>query len=69
MSEGYMSGEEPMVGDKVITPGGRIGEVTNVQLNPGNTPRQAQVSIKWDDGGPGLGNALAVEFSLFSRKK
>ena len=66
-TEGYASGEQPMIGDKVISAGGRRGEVFNVQLNPGNTPGRAQVSVTWDDGGPGVGSALAVEFSLVGR--
>jgi hypothetical protein len=65
---GYASGEEPLMGDKVMSAGGRRGEVYNVQLNSGNTPGQAQVAVKWEDGGPGVGNALAIEFTLISRK-
>jgi hypothetical protein len=66
MSEGYESGEEPMVGDEVLSYSGLRGEVYNVQLNPGNSPGRAQVSVRFENA-TSVGNASAREFKLIKR--
>jgi hypothetical protein len=64
----YDSGETPQVNDEVIHVNGEcLGVVTNVALNQGNLRGADQVSVKWDDGGPGVGMALADEFILVHR--
>jgi len=63
----YASGETPIVGDRVKTSAGRTGVVTWVQLNYPSTPGHDAVSIKWDDGGTGIGVAMADEFILVRR--
>jgi hypothetical protein len=64
----YESGETPAVGDKVRhVKGGRSGIITNVALNQGHLRGADSVSVEWDDGGVGIGNALADEFTLAER--
>jgi hypothetical protein len=65
----YASGEIPMEGDRVRSLNGRIGKITHVQLDPGNTPGEIQVGVEWEDGGVGIGVSLAREYTLISRKK
>ncbi len=58
----YETGEIPEIGDHVKhISNGRPGVVTHVQLNSHHYGEDL-VGVKWDDGGPGLGNALAAEF-------
>jgi hypothetical protein len=63
----YESGETPKVGDHVRQAGGRTGTVTDVQLEQGHLRGEDQISVKWDDGGVGVGMALAREFTLMPR--
>lgn len=63
----YESGEVPKVGDHVRHLSGRAGVITNVQLNQGHLAGEDQVSVKWDDGGVGIGMALAREFIFVSK--
>lgn len=63
----YASGETPMVGDDVQDKWGKQGTVTHVDLDPGNTPGNAQVSLEWDDGSVGVSISLAVQYTLVSR--
>lgn len=67
MARGYIGGEEPKLGDHVKSGAGRPGIITHVQLNYPSTPGHDMVSVKWDDGGVGIGMALADEFHLVSR--
>jgi hypothetical protein len=60
----YESGETPKVRDRVIHKTGRMGMVTDVQLEQGHLKGEDQISVKWDDGGVGVGMALAREFAL-----
>ena len=62
----YQSGEIPEVGDKVRHTNGRPGVITEVHLNQGHLRGEDQVSVKWDDGGVGVGVALAREFTFIS---
>jgi hypothetical protein len=46
---------------------GRTGLITWVQLNYPSTPGHDAVSVKFDDGGVGVGLAMADEYSLVER--
>ena len=63
----YESGEIPMPGDHVRNKWGKPTTVTQVDLDPGNTPGFDQVSVQWDDGSVGVSISLAVEYTLISR--
>ncbi len=62
----YESGEVPEVGDHVRHISGGLGVITEVHLNQGHLRGEDQVSVKWDDGGVGIGMALAREFVFVS---
>jgi hypothetical protein len=60
----YVSGETPKKGDQVRDVNdGRPGIVNNVQLDSHHTGEDV-VGVQWDDGGVGVGMALAREFVL-----
>jgi hypothetical protein len=63
----YESGEVPEVGDHVRHTSMRTGEITFVALNQGHVRGEDVVSVKWDDGGIGISNALAREFIFISK--
>jgi hypothetical protein len=63
----YATGETPEVGDHVVSRQGRPGVITWVQLDYPSTPGHDAVSIKWDDGGVGIGIAMADEFRFVRR--
>ena len=66
----YNSGEIPGVGDHVKhSKTGRMGVVTDVQLNVTSLQGRDQISVKWDDGGAGVGKAVADEYDLVGRDK
>lgn len=66
----YETGETPTAGDHVKhVNGGRPGVVTEAHLDQAHLQGEDQVSVKWDDGGVGVGMALAREFRLVSRNK
>src|SRR5690348_9155271 len=59
----YENGGIPKIGDKVKSVNsGRLGVITSVHLNQGHLRGEDAVAVEWDDGGVGVGNALAVEF-------
>ena len=64
----YENGETPMLGDSVRDKRGRTATVTNVALDQGHLQGEDQVSVKWDDGGVGVGISLAREYTLISRQ-
>ena len=57
----------PKVGDHVKTADGRTGVITHVQLNYPSMPGHDAVSVKWDDGGVGIGVTVAAGHYLVSR--
>lgn len=63
----YASGEEPKVGDHVKTAAGHTGVITHVQLDYPSMPGHNAVSVKWDDGGVGVGISVAAEYYLVRR--
>jgi hypothetical protein len=64
----YADGNFPAVGDCVIyVRASKLGVVTHLDLNPGNTPDHDQVSVEWDDGSVGASVSLAKEYTLVSR--
>jgi hypothetical protein len=64
----YIGGEEPRKGDHVKhEKSRRTGVITWVQLNYPSTPGHDAVSVKLDDGGVGVGLAMADEYSLVER--
>lgn len=63
----YESGEEPKKGDHVRNHFGRTGVITHVARNQANLRGEDAIGVKWDDGGVGVGMALAREFVFISR--
>lgn len=64
----YRTGETPMVGDHVKKLGtGRLGTVTQVQLNTTSLGGRDQVSVNWDDGGLSIAVSVADEYELVRR--
>jgi hypothetical protein len=66
----YRTGEIPMVGDHVKKLGtGRLGTVTDAQLNSSSHGGRDQVSVNWDDGGLSVAVSVADEYELVKRGK
>lgn len=63
----YESGEVPEIGDHVRHLNGRPRVITDVQLNQAHFQGEDQVSVKWDDGGIGIGVAVPREFIFVSK--
>lgn len=63
----YRNGEVPEIGDHVKDRSERPGVITDLQLAQANLHGEDQVSVKWDDGGVGVGMMLAREFFFVSK--
>lgn len=63
----YADGTIPELGDYVRNVNtGKCGIIFSVDLNPDDSPGQAKVSVKWNDGGGEI-MARADDYALVAR--